>query len=604
MAFTQPFAILRAAHAKTWWRFERPVAVLIAENVPDVLARLRQAEAMVCGEGLYAVGFIAYEAAPAFDPALSVVPPAVGLPLVWLGLFPPPAACRELPAAEADFFLEDWQPSVSPVRYADAIRQIKAQIALGNTYQVNYTLRLRARCSGEPLALFGRMWQAQPTPYAAYLETDSFAVCSASPELFFAYDEGRVTARPMKGTAPRGRTLAEDEAQAQALRTSAKNRAENVMIVDMIRNDLGRVATLGSVQVPHLFTTERYPTLWQMTSTVTATTQVGVTDLFRALFPCASITGAPKVSTMRIIAALEGEPRGIYTGAIGYLAPTTPGHCRARFSVAIRTVAVDKVAGRAEYGVGSGIVWDAETEAEYDECLLKARLLTAAPPFALLESLLWTPERGYWLLAGHLQRLSEAATYFAVPLSDAAVQNALTELAASLPSQPHKVRLLVARDGAVQVEAAPLAPPAARPLRVTLAAEPVDPADPFLYHKTTHRRLYEQALAARPGYDRKSIWNPRGELTESTRANLIVQLEGRLYTPPVACGLLPGVLRATLLAAGVLHERVLTPADLARSEGIWLINSVRGWMPAEVEGYVGGIPPQHAQPRVGVFRIL
>jgi para-aminobenzoate synthetase/4-amino-4-deoxychorismate lyase len=589
MTLSPPFAILRAETAKAWWRFAQPVAVLVAYRVEEVLSRLRQAEALVCDRGLYAVGFIAYEAAPAFDPALTVVSPSAGLPLVWLGLFPPPDVGEELPSAEEDFILDDWEPSVTPDRYAEAIGQIKNQIALGNTYQVNYTLRLRAPCRGDPLALFRRLWQAQPTPYAAYLETADFAVCSASPELFFRYEDGRVTARPMKGTAPRGRTLAEDEAQAQALRTSPKNRAENVMIVDMIRNDLGRVATLGSVQVPHLFTTERYPTLWQMTSTVTATTRVGVTDLLRALFPCASITGAPKVSTMRLIAALEGEPRGVYTGAIGYLAPTAEGRCRARFSVAIRTVVVDKVVGRAEYGVGSGIVWDAETGDEYAECLLKARLLTVAPPaFALLESLLWTPEGGYWLLAGHLQRLSEAATYFAVPFSNAAAQNALTALAASLPPRPHKVRLLVARDGAVQVEAAPLDAPSLRPLRVALAAEPVDPADPFLYHKTTHRRLYEQALAARPGYDDVLLWNPRGELTESTRANLVVQLDGRLYTPPVTCGLLPGVLRAALLAAGVLHERVLTPADLARSEGVWLINSVRGWMPVAVEGCLCG----------------
>jgi para-aminobenzoate synthetase/4-amino-4-deoxychorismate lyase len=578
MTCSQPFVVLRADDDKVWWHFERPVAVLVAWREEDVLPHLRRAEAAVGAEGLFAVGFIAYEAAPAFDPALTVAPASPRLPLVWLGLFPPPEILTDLPLPDEDFTLGEWEPSVSPERYAHAIEQIKAQIAQGNTYQVNYTLRLRARFDGDPLALFRRLWQAQPTPYAAYLETDTFAVCSASPELFFRYEDGRVTARPMKGTAPRGRTLAEDEAQAQALRTSPKNRAENVMIVDMIRNDLGRVATIGSVAVPQLFTVERYPTLWQMTSTVTATTPVGVTGLFQALFPCASITGAPKVSTMRLIAALEGEPRGVYTGAIGYLAPDE-GRCRARFSVGIRTVVVDKVAGQAEYGVGSGIVWDAETEAEYAECLLKARLLTVEPPvFALLESLRWTPDGGYWLLEGHLQRLGEAAAYFDVPLSIPAVQNALAELAASLSPRPYKVRLLVERDGCVRVEATPLEPMPTRPLQVALAPEPVDPADPFLYHKTTHRRVYERALAARPGYDDVLLWNTRGELTESTRANLVVRLHGRLYTPPVDCGLLPGVLRAALLAEGVIHERILTPADLARSEGIWLINSVRGWM--------------------------
>lgn len=578
MTFLRPVVILRADSEKAWWRFERPVAVLAAQRVEEVLPLLRRAEAAVAEEGLYAVGFLAYEAAPAFDPALTVVPASSDLPLVWLGLYPPPAVLDDLPASDGDFALGEWTPSVSPERYAEAIRAIKAQIAQGNTYQVNYTLRLRTDFEGDPWALFRRLWQAQPTPYAAYIETDTFAVCSASPELFFRYEDGRVTARPMKGTAPRGRTLAEDEAQAQALRASPKNRAENVMIVDMIRNDLGRVATVGSVRVPHLFTVERYPTLWQMTSTVTATTDAGVTDVLRALFPCASITGAPKVSTMRIIAALEGEPRGVYTGAIGYLAPAEGRPC-ARFSVGIRTVVVDKVAGRAEYGVGSGIVWDAETGDEYAECLLKARLLTAEPPlFALLESLLWTPDGGYWLLDHHCRRLSEAAVYFSVPLSLAEVEAALTGLAASLPPRPHKVRLLVAQDGRVRVEAAPLEPMPTRPLRVALAPEPVDPTDPFLYHKTTCRRVYDRALAARPGYDDVLLWNRRGELTESTRANLVVRLDGRLYTPPVDCGLLPGTLRAALLEEGVIHERVLTLADLARSERVWLINSVRGWM--------------------------
>ncbi|MCX7852515.1 MAG: aminodeoxychorismate synthase component I [Caldilineales bacterium] len=582
MAFSLPVVVLRADTEKAWWRFERPVAVLVAHHVRDVIPHLRRAEAAVGAEGLYAVGFVAYEAAPAFDPALTVAPASSAVPLVWLGLFPPPAVLDDLPAADDDFALGEWEPSVAAESYAEAIRQIKTQIALGNTYQVNYTLRLRARFEGDPWALFRRLWQAQPTPYAAYIETDTFAVCSASPELFFRFEDGRVTARPMKGTAPRGRTLAEDEAQAQALRASVKNRAENVMIVDMIRNDLGRVATVGSVEVPHLFTVERYPTLWQMTSTVTAATDVGVTDLFRALFPCASITGAPKVSTMRIIAALEGEPRGVYTGAIGYLAPGE-GRVRTRFSVGIRTVVVDKTTGCAEYGVGSGIVWDAETGDEYAECLLKARLLTAEPPaFALLESLLWKPDGGYWLLDRHLQRLSESAVYFAVPLAIEEVQAALTGLAASLPPQPHKVRLLVERDGRVRVEAAPLEPTPGRPLRVALAPEPVDPADPFLYHKTTRRRVYERALAARPGCDDVLLWNTRGELTESTRANLVVCLGGRLYTPPVDCGLLPGTLRAALLDEGVIHERVLTPADLSRSEKVWLINSVRGWMEVEI----------------------
>ena len=333
------------------------------------------------------------------------------LPLLWLGLFHAPEVWSDLPDTALAHTLGPWEPAIDRATYRQAIAAIKEQIAAGYTYQINYTFPLGAAFKGEPWPLFVQLALAQRGRYAAYVDTGRHVVCSASPELFFQKADGVLTSRPMKGTAPRGRTVAEDEAQRAWLFASEKNRAENVMIVDMIRNDMGRVAEVGSVRVPVLFEVERYPTVLQMTSTVTSRTNVSVADVFKALFPCASITGAPKVSAMGIIADLEPAARGVYTGAIGYLAPGG----RAQFNVAIRTVVVDRQTGRATYGVGSGVVWDSDADEEYDECLLKARVLAAErPDFELLETMLWRPETGVFLLDRHLERLADSAEYFGI----------------------------------------------------------------------------------------------------------------------------------------------------------------------------------------------
>lgn len=562
-----------------WLSFRRLRGVLAAEDLSQVLPVIEQAEALVEAWGLYAVGFISYEAAPAFDPALRVQGGSP-TPLAWFGLFEELAILRELPAVSAPpaFDLGPWQPALSAEVHAAAIAQIKEHIAAGDTYQVNFTFPLVASFVGDPWALFLRLAEAQRAAYAAYVDTGRFAVCSASPELFFRLEKGLLTARPMKGTARRGRTLAEDEAQAAALRASEKNRAENVMIVDMVRNDLGRVAAWGSVQVPRLFDVERYPTLWQMTSTVTARVQASRLEVLRSLFPCASITGAPKVRTVEIIRQLEPAPRGVYTGAVGFMAPGG----FAQFNVAIRTAVVDRLAGRAVYGVGSGIVWDSDASGEYAECLLKAQVLTAPPPtFDLLETLRWTPQEGYFLLERHLRRLADSALYFGVPLDLAEVRRALAA-AVQGALGPQRVRLLVDRRGCPRVETAPLPLVSAEPVRLGLAPQPVDPNDAFLYHKTTRRDVYDAARRSRPDGDDVLLWNPRGEVTESTVANVAVRLEGRLFTPPVTCGLLPGTLRAELLACGRLTERVITLEDLQRCQGVYLFNSVRGWRRAVI----------------------
>jgi para-aminobenzoate synthetase/4-amino-4-deoxychorismate lyase len=382
----------------------------------------------------------------------------------------------------------------------------------------------------------------------------------------------------MKGTAARGLTFRRDAQFREGLRRSAKDRAENAMIVDMMRNDMGRVAETGSVVVESAFDVEKYPTVYQMTSTVRARTAEPFGRIVEALFPCASITGAPKVRTMQIIRELEPSPRGAYTGCIGYLTPAGS----ARFSVAIRTAVIDRAAGTAEYGVGGAIVWDSDQANEYIECQTKAAVLQAeAPEFDLLEAILHEGERGYFLLDEHLGRLAESAEYFDFAVDLPAIRQRLVEFAGHLGGEPAKVRLSLGRTGRVTVESVPLSAIALpTPLRLKLADQAVDDRNVFLYHKTTCRSVYESAYACRGECDDVVLWNTHGQVTETTRANIVVELDGRLVTPPVECGLLAGVFRGHLLRTGEIAERIVTVDDLGRAGRIWAVNSVRKWMPA------------------------
>jgi para-aminobenzoate synthetase/4-amino-4-deoxychorismate lyase len=386
----------------------------------------------------------------------------------------------------------------------------------------------------------------------------------------------------MKGTIARGRWYEEDLARARELAASAKDRAENAMIVDMMRNDLGRIARVGSVQVGDLFRVERYPTLWQMTSRVSAETAAGLAEIFIALFPCASITGAPKANTMRIIAQHETEPRRVYTGSIGWFGPGRS----ARFNVAIRTVLVDKARREAEYGVGGGIVWDSTPQGEYGECLLKAKILTAAQPvFSLLETLLWTPGDGYACLEEHLRRLRESAEYFGFPCCHEAAAEELAALAAGLPAAPHKIRLLAARGGNITCRAEPIRDGNfPDPVKLELAAGPIDASDVFLYHKTTHRAVYAAAQAGCRAGDDVLLYNQQGEVTETLRGNVVVRCGDDLWTPPISCGLLAGTYRARLLAEGKIGERVIPLEMLSVCDDLFFINSVRLWRKARLVG--------------------
>jgi para-aminobenzoate synthetase/4-amino-4-deoxychorismate lyase len=559
-----------------WLRFANPVEIIAAHSRAEVIDALQSVEAAV-RRGRYAAGFISYEAAPAFDSALRVNPQGP-LPLLWFGLYEKiQESGEELNRTNPACALPTWKPSVAPDEYRDAIARIKELIAGGETYQVNYSLRLRSEFRDSAWALFRQLYSAQNVPCAAFVDTGDHAICSASPELFFELDGERITCRPMKGTAPRGLAWSDDENRAAALQQSEKNRAENIMIVDMMRNDLGRIARAGSISVPHLFEIERYRTLFQMTSTVTALTDASLPEIFRALFPCSSVTGAPKVRTMQIIAELEKSPRGIYTGAIGFMAPGR----KARFNVAIRTVHVDKKAGLAEYGIGSGIVWDSDTPDEYDECLIKGAVLMNHPPeFSLLETLLWTRAGGFFLLEEHFLRLRNSAEYFGFRIDAQKIQRQLLDEALAFDTRT-RVRLLVDENGDVRIEHASLVS-RRRVWRVALANQPVDPANRFLHHKTTNRSVYEEACAAFPEHDDVILWNARREVTESSIANIVVRRDGRLITPPVDCGLLPGVYRKRLLEKGRIHEGRITIDELARADAIFLVNSVRGWIPCRL----------------------
>ncbi|MBM4163069.1 MAG: aminodeoxychorismate synthase component I [Lentisphaerae bacterium] len=563
-----------------WLAFSDPERILTARTVAEVEPLLRRVEAGV-GAGLFAAGYIAYEAAPACDPACRTQPPPVtptALPLVWFGLYRRAERLDALPPGAARPPTLLWTPSESPAVYASRIDRIRAHIAEGDTYQVNYTFRLSAPFDGDPWPLFLALAAAQQSRYAAWIRLDGHTLCSASPELFFRLDGDHVLCRPMKGTAIRGLTPATDRAARAALRNSPKNRAENVMIVDMIRNDLGRVAIPGTVRVPRRFTVEPYPTVWQMTSDVEARTDAGLADLLAALFPCASITGAPKIRALDLIATLESSPRGVYTGAIGYVAPGR----RAQFSVAIRTVAVNHAAATAEYGTGGGIVWDSSASSEYAEALAKTRILDAPPAdLCLLETVLWRPKRGFFLLRSHLRRLVASARLLGFPCDTSTVLRCLNAAVANADTSL-RVRLLIPRAGPPVVETAPAPPPVGRPWRIALAAQPIDPDLTLLRHKTTCRTLYDNARVNLPEADDVLLWNTRSEITETTVANIALCNKGRWFTPPLASGLLPGVFRDRLLRTGRITERTLTRDDLRTTDGIALFNSLRGWIPAEL----------------------
>lgn len=551
--------------------FQNPHSVITAHRIEEVLASLQLVQEAV-EKGYYAAGFLSYECAPAFDSSFRVREGGT-IPYLWFGIFSNPE--HESQSSSGNYKVGEWKPSITMEEYNQAITSIKKSIQDGITYQTNYTIRLHSPFNGDGLAFYTKLKKAQNSNYCAYIHTGDHSILSASPELFFHLNNGKITTKPMKGTIERGATSEEDAANANWLLHSEKNRAENLMIVDLLRNDLGMIAQSGTVKVEKILEIEKYPTVHQMTSTISAQVSetTNIVDIFKALFPCGSITGAPKISTMDIIAAIENEPREVYCGAIGYITPNK----EAVFNVPIRTVLIDHQSKQAVYGVGGGVTWDSTSEGEYHEILAKAKLLEMNPSeFQILESLL-LDNGDYFLLKEHVKRLENSAQYFGFPFEERRVKKALQEYSGTNQHGLVKVRLLLAKDGVFTLEGQPITQQDTV-LKVSIAKEPVDKSNIFLYHKTTNREIYSMFQKQKPpeAFD-ILLWNQDGELTEFTNGNVVLELDGTLWTPLVKSGLLAGTYRNRLVEKGEIQEKVLTQFDLKRASKIWFINSVRKW---------------------------
>jgi para-aminobenzoate synthetase/4-amino-4-deoxychorismate lyase len=585
----------RPAASKVSRIFTNPVRIFEARTAADVAALFVEIEEAV-RRGSFAAGFFAYECGGYFEPTAASKPGRDSDLLAWFGIYD--RCCRFdhttgtfLDGEPVDLSAgHDFSLAPTPVlsfalderEYCARIAQIHEWIGAGDVYQLNFTFPVRLETEQRPATLYARLGAAQPVDYGAFLHCQSGRhVLSLSPELFFRVQEdgGRrhIQTQPMKGTARRGRTTAEDRAIATALAADEKNRAENVMIVDLIRNDLGRICEFGSIRVEKLFDVERYPTLWQMTSTVTGRLRpdAGYEQIFRALFPCGSITGAPKVRAMQLLAQIEDEPRGIYTGAIGFFSRE-----ETVFNVAIRTLLLE--GRKATMGVGGGIVIDSEPKAEFRECHLKTDFLTRSPEsFSLIETMLWRGD--YSLIELHLDRLADSANYFGFLCDRSAVRAVLLAEASRFADQrPRKVRLLLDANGSAHVESGILPNDANGnngAIRVCVAAQRTDPADRFLFHKTTHRAIYDSAFscASNAGFADALFLNTRGEVTEGAISSVLVEKAGRWYTPPIECGVLPGVYRRHLLETRPeIEEKVLTLDDVRCADAIFICNAVRG----------------------------
>ena len=562
-------AIVFDQDENTWVRFDSDDSTRTATSHEEVLPLLSDVQAH-CESGGFAVGYVTYEAASAFDPALSHFDSDI-LPLAEFGFFGAPQPV-DLCADALDICLS---AEIDAHQFAESISQIKGYLAAGDTYQVNFTHQLRGEITTDPLKVFESLCSAQPSPYSVFFETDQVAICSVSPELFFEQRGKSLWAEPMKGTRPRGRYTQEDERLRQSLVDSEKDRAENLMIVDMIRNDLGRIANPGSVKTSDMFRIKSYPTVWQQVSSIAAETNANLPEIFSALFPCASVTGAPKNRTMEIIKELEIAPRGLYTGTIGLVGPNR----QARFNVAIRTLTIDKKTRAASYGVGGGIVWDSDVEEEWQETVTKSRVLKfRGADFQLFETMRYEPDVGVSLLQYHLERLQRSAAYFDFVFDSEKVHEAVKEISSD---DSLRLKLSLTDTGEISIEQSP-APDVGERFTLKLCSDPVSSQDVFLFHKTTRREIYDQAFQQRGSADDVILFNERGELTETTIANLYLEIDGELLTPTVDCGLLGGTYRQLLISEGRVREARLTKADLEWATKLYVSNAVRGLCEAEM----------------------
>lgn len=555
--------------------FSQPIKELKTREVTEVREILQEVEDWQ-KKGFYAVGYVSYEAAPAFEEKLQVhKAPLLSEYLIYFtihdradeALFPLAYDEVEMPA--------QWQSLTTEQEYEKAIRTIHHHIRQGDTYQVNYTVQLGAQLNPQDSwAIYNRLVVEQNAAYNAYIEHDNQAVLSISPELFFEEHRGELTTRPMKGTTNRGLTVAADLEQADWLRQDPKNRAENMMIVDLLRNDMNRISEIGSERVEQLCQVEQYSTVWQMTSTIKSQLrpEIGLGEIFDALFPCGSITGAPKISTMAIIKATEKAARGVYCGTVGICLPDQ----RRIFNVAIRTIQLQ--AGKAIYGVGGGITWDSTWESEYIETQQKSAVLYRKnPQFDLVTT--GKIEKGRLTFQDqHLKRLREAARYFAYPFDEEKLKVELNQTLAELdPSTDYRLRISIAKSGKMTCKLEKLQALSEVFCKAIIVPQNANLQQPFTYFKTSYRPHLNL------GQQEQIYYNAQGQLLESSIGNLVLQLDGHLYTPPVELGLLNGIYRQHLLETGQATEKILSLDDLKSAEKIYACNALRGLYELEID---------------------
>jgi para-aminobenzoate synthetase/4-amino-4-deoxychorismate lyase len=598
--------------------FQGPMERLVCNPGDDPDIFLNKAQEKM-DQDFFLAGYLGYEfgyilepsLAGSFTPRSSPDNPLSQLPLADLGVFNKPQVYDHLeesssgnlswpkgiePEEETTFAISNLLLSQEREDYLEAIHRIKSYIEAGDTYQVNYTLKLLFDFAGSIPEFYMSMRRNQSVSYSGMIKNGESTILTFSPELFFRKKGSQIDVRPMKGTMLRGRTNEEDREFADFLHHDIKNRSENVMIVDLLRNDLGRLSRMGGVNVQSLFDVETYETLHQMTSSIRGemNSRISLEEMFKALFPCGSVTGAPKIRTMEIIRELEAEDRGVYCGAIGFISPEGD----AVFNVPIRTVVLQ--GDKGEMGIGSGIVWDSDPVGEWEESLLKGRFLTQpAPEFRLIETMLWQPESGYWLLDRHLDRLARSAEYFFYTCDLKKIKADLNELAKGFSSkkslQKQRVRLTLSKQGELELTGSELPDgllPEINPVEILQQAENLDTPtvvfsarnsdskSPYLYHKTTLRELYdnERDHAVARGFYEVLFVNEKGEVTEGSYTNIYLQKNGKLVTPPVSCGLLPGVLRNHLLHEypDLVEEAPFIMKDIEQSDALYVGNSVRG----------------------------
>ncbi|MCY7078517.1 aminodeoxychorismate synthase component I [Streptococcus oralis subsp. tigurinus] len=553
--------------------FTQPIKELKTRDLAEVTDLLAQVESYQ-EQGYYVVGYVSYEAAPAFEEKLAVhKAPLLAEYLLYFTVHDR-VETSPIPLTYEEVNLPSkWREQTSAENYEKAISQIHHHLRQGDTYQVNYTVQLKQDLSANPFAIYNRMVVEQEAGYNAYVEHDEMAVISMSPELFFEQNDRELTTRPMKGTTQRGLTDQEDLAQASWLEQDPKNRSENMMIVDLLRNDMNRISEVGSEHVERLCQVEQYSTVWQMTSTIKSQLRedVDLVAIFRSLFPCGSITGAPKIATMEIIKDLEPQPRGVYCGTIGLLLPNG----RRIFNVAIRTIQLHR--GKAIYGVGGGITWDSTWESEYREVHQKAAVLYRKQARFQLITTGKISQKQLLFEDQHLERLTKASRYFAFPFDPEELRQKIEEECQACDShQDYRLRISLSKSGEMEVSRQILSPLSPSFYKAKLFLQEADLNQSFTYFKTTHRPHLSLG-------EREIIYhNAAGELLETSIGNLVLKINGKLYTPPIRLGILPGIYRQHLLETGQVKEKIMTLADLNQAEAVYGCNAVRGLYELEV----------------------